>query len=126
MDQMKASFKRDRYLSIQGLLPPAHTNLLRSLYSKLLQQPSLFPGARWIQQYRRYEYVSEPFAAIVNYQLSELVEVITGTSLVATYAFPVIYESEGHINPHRDVKDNHFSLSYSIASVPDQQPIGSA
>ena len=99
---------------------------MQALYTELLRYPKLFEGSRWIEQYERYEYTAEPFAAFVNYELSDLVEKIVGKSLVPTYAFPVLYESGGHINPHRDVKDNFYSLSYSVASEPPGQQIGSA
>ena len=118
------------------MLPETHTDMLRELYSELLDDPELLPGARFVQQNRRWEFESEPFSTLINYQLTELIAAITQRAVVPTYVFPVIYEAGGNINPvcapavlikpahailmrilqHRDVQDNYFSVTYTAVA----------
>jgi len=112
----QADFKRDRYVSLVDMLPETHTALLKELYSELLDDPELLPGARFVQQNRRWEFESEPFSTLINYQLTELIAAITQRAVVPTYVFPVIYEAGGNINPHRDVQDNYFSVTYTAVA----------
>eukprot|EP00960_Hanusia_phi_P016435 484135-Hanusia_phi.AAC.1 len=100
-----------RYVALADILPSATVRALQRYYRRVIETRHKI---RFADKTRRWEFEEAPLANLVNLQLSDLVQRITGADIVPTYAFPVYYVSGGHIWPHLDVPENEISLTMQV------------
>lgn len=111
------TFKEGEYAEVGHILPPLQIAAIRSYYQKFLAEGYAKFGDGQVDH--RYGVYNERLALFFHYQLTELVQRITGIQLKLSFSYFASYEKEATLPKHHDKKQAEITVSLLVDYFPE-------
>ncbi len=112
-------FRKNRYISIAGLVHPFQMDALRKYYRRLVRRGGMYMGDG--QTLSRYVAHNEPVSRFFQHQLTPAISELAGEPLKPSYTYVVSYQGGSALEKHVDREQCEYTISLLVDYPPESK-----